>query len=102
MDVKDEVVVNGRWAKGMKRVYEDFSTPEYSTPDLDVGKPWEGCRGTGFSFGLDQSEDTEDYSPLKGLVSILTNIIARDGDLLSGIASDVNGKMSPVMQECLL
>ena len=101
-DVKDKVVVNDRWAKGMKHVHGDFFTSEYSTSDLDVEKPWEECRGIGFSFGLNRNEDIEDYSSPKGLVLTLTNIVARGGNLLLGIAPDANGKIPPVMQERLL
>lgn len=101
-DVKEKVVVNDRWAKGMKHVHGDFFTSEYSTSDLDVEKPWEECRGIGFSFGLNRNEDIEDYSSPKGLVLTLTNIVARGGNLLLGIAPDANGKIPPVMQERLL
>ena len=63
---------------------------------------WEECRGIGFSFGLNRNEDIEDYSSPKGLVLTLTNIVARGGNLLLGIAPDANGKIPPVMQERLL
>lgn len=86
----------------MKHVHGDFFTSEYSTSDLDVEKPWEECRGIGFSFGLNRNEDIEDYSSPKGLVLTLTNIVARGGNLLLGIAPDANGKIPPVMQERLL
>lgn len=51
---------------------------------------------------MNRNEDIEDYSSPKGLVLTLTNIVARGGNLLLGIAPDANGKIPPVMQERLL
>lgn len=101
-DVKDEIVVNDRWAKGMRHEHGDFFTAEYSATDLDTKKPWEECRGIGFSFGLNQNEDIEDYASAQGLVLTLVNVVSRGGNLLLGIGPNANGKIPPIMQERLL
>lgn len=101
--VKDSVVINDRWAKfsdGKK--HGDYLTREYSSADTTSEKPWEECRGMGFSFGYNRNEDLEDYASPKALVLTLANVVSRGGNLLLGIGPDANGKIPPIMQERLL
>lgn len=65
-------------------------------------KPWEECRGMGFSFSYNQNEDIEDYSSPQGLILTLVNIVSKGGNLLLGIGPNGNGKIPPIMQERLL
>ncbi len=101
--VKDSVVVNDRWAKysdGKK--HGDYYTREYSAGDAQFDKPWEECRGMGFSFGYNRNEDLEDYSSPQALVLTLVNVVSRGGNLLLGIGPTANGKIPPIMQERLI
>lgn len=56
-------------------------------------KPWEECRGMGFSFSYNQNEDIEDYSSPQGLILTLVNIVSKGGNLLLGIGPNGNGKI---------
>ena len=100
--VKDSVVVNDRWAKfsdGKK--HGDYYTREYSANDAVFDKPWEECRGMGFSFGYNQNEDLEDYATPQALILTLVNIVSKGGNLLLDIGPTANGKIPPIMQERL-
>ena len=58
--VKNKIVLNDRWAKftdGKK--HGDYYTREYSNRNMPEDKPWEECRGMGFSFSYNQNEDIE-------------------------------------------
>ena len=65
-------------------------------------KPWEECRGMGFSFGYNQNEDAEDYNAPKALILMLTNIVSTGGNLLLDIGPDGRGNIPTIMQERLL
>ena len=100
--VKDSVVVNDRWASNTGQRHGDFYTREYSNTNSTFEKPWEECRGIGFSFGFNQNEDLEDYTQPQALVLTLVNIVCQGGNLLLGIGPTANGKIPPIMQERLL
>ena len=100
--VKDSVVVNDRWAVNTGKRHGDYYTREYSNTNSTFDKPWEECRGIGFSFGYNQNEDLEDYTKPEALVYTLANIVSQGGNLLLGIGPNANGKIPPIMQERLL
>ena len=100
--VKDSVVVNDRWAVNTGKRHGDYYTREYSNTNSTFDKPWEECRGIGFSFGYNQNEDLEDYTKPEALVYTLANTVSQGGNLLLGIGPNANGKIPPIMQERLL
>lgn len=103
--VKDKIVLNDRWANTMGDKFKkrgDYYTPEYSSTDHVYDKPWEECRGLGFSFGYNRNEDIEDYATPQMLVLMLANIVSNGGNLLLNIGPDADGKIPPIMQERLL
>ena len=73
-----------------------------SNTNSTYNKPWEECRGIGFSFGFNQNEDLEDYTLPQALVLTLVNVVSQGGNLLLGIGPNANGKIPPIMQERLL
>ncbi|WP_455593028.1 alpha-L-fucosidase [Bacteroides sp.] len=102
-EIKDSVVINDRWARftdGKK--HGDYYTREYSSGNSTFDKPWEECRGMGFSFGYNQNEDLEDYATPQALIFTLANIVSKGGNLLLDIGPNANGKILPIMQERLL
>lgn len=101
--VKNSIVLNDRWARftdGKK--HGDYYTREYSNRNMPGDKPWEECRGMGFSFSYNINEDLEDYSTPQGLILTLVNIVSKGGNLLLGIGPNGSGKIPPIMQERLL
>jgi len=100
--VKNTIVVNDRWGKGIRKKHGGYFTTEYESEAPEFNRPWEECRGMGFSFGYNQNEDAEDYNSTKALVLVLVNIVSTGGNLLLDIGPDARGNISPIMQERLL
>ncbi len=100
--VKESIVINDRWGKGIRKKHGGYFTTEYEAEAPEFTKPWEECRGMGFSFGYNQNEDAQDYNSPKTLVLMLTNIVSTGGNLLLDIGPDGRGNIPPIMQERLL
>jgi alpha-L-fucosidase len=100
--VKKSIVVNDRWGKGIRKNHGGYFTTEYEAEAPEFDRPWEECRGMGFSFGYNQNEDAQDYNSPKALILMLTNIVSTGGNLLLDIGPDARGKIPPIMQERLL
>ncbi len=100
--VKNSIVINDRWGKGIRKIHGGYFTTEYESEAPEFTKPWEECRGMGFSFGYNQNEDAQDYNSPKALVLMLVNIVSTGGNLLLDIGPDGRGSIPPIMQERLL
>ena len=100
--VKNTIIINDRWGKGIRKNHGGYFTTEYESEVPKFQKPWEECRGMGFSFGYNQNEDAWDYNSPKALVLMLVNIVSTGGNLLLDIGPDARGKIPPIMQERLL
>ncbi|HEX7905390.1 MAG TPA: alpha-L-fucosidase [Chitinophagaceae bacterium] len=100
--VKDKIVVNDRWGRGIRFKHGGIYTPEYQ-PDLDFEDHyWEESRGMGFSYGYNREEDAWDYNSTQSLVLQLIDKVSRGGNFLLDIGPDEHGKIPPIMQERLL
>jgi alpha-L-fucosidase len=99
--VANTIVVNDRWGKGTRKKHGGYFTTEYEGT-VEYSKPWEECRGMGFSFGYNRNEDIEDYNTPKSLVLTLVDIVSHGGNLLLDIGPEASGKIPPVMQERLI
>lgn len=99
--VADSVVINDRWGDGTRFNHAGYYTNEYDVA-LDGDKPWEECRGLGFSFGYNANEDAWDYAKKRTLIYLLVNTVSHGGNLLLDIAPDTNGNIPPIMQDRLL
>jgi len=99
---KDNIVINDRWGKGIRKNHGGYFTTEYETEAPEFKRPWEECRGMGFSFGYNQNEDIADYNSPKTLVLTLINIVSTGGNLLLDIGPDARGNIPVIMQERLL
>ncbi len=100
--VKNSVVINDRWGKGIRKNHGGYFTTEYEAEAPEFKRPWEECRGMGFSFGYNQNEDSKDYNSPKALILMLVNVVSTGGNLLLDIGPDARGKIPPIMQERLL
>ncbi len=99
--VAKTIVINDRWGKGCRKKHGGYYTTEYEA-GADFDKPWEECRGMGFSFGYNRAEDVEDYNSAKALVLLLTDVVSRGGNLLLDIGPTAHGKIPVIMQERLV
>lgn len=99
--IANSVVVNDRWGDGTRFNHVGYYTSEYGA-ELDGSKPWEECRGLGFSFGYNSNEDAWDYAKERTLVYLLVNIVSHGGNFLLDIGPDADGNIPPIMQDRLL
>ncbi|WP_200979515.1 alpha-L-fucosidase [Echinicola sp. 20G] len=98
---KDNILVNDRWGKGLRQKHGGYYTTEYEAGKV-FDKPWEECRGMGFSFGYNQNEDAQDYNSAQALILMLVDVVSNGGNLLLDIGPDARGNIPPIMQERLL
>jgi alpha-L-fucosidase len=98
---RDTVVINDRWGKGVMKNHGGYLTTEFASSS-GFKRPWEECRGMGFSFGYNRIEDAEDYTEPRALVLMLVDIVAHGGNLLLDIGPDGRGRIPVIMQEHLL
>ena len=101
--VKDQVVVNDRFAKDMPGKHGDYYSSEYQDAlNLNFDHPWEENRGIGDSYGFNRAENIENYRTSKELIIELIDIVSRGGNLLLNVGPTADGRIPVIMQERLL
>ena len=101
--VKDEVVVNDRFAKDMPGRHGDYFSSEYADmKEVDKNHPWEESRGIGGSYGFNRAENIDDYSTTKALIHELIDIVSRGGNLLLNVGPTADGRIPVIMQQRLI
>jgi alpha-L-fucosidase len=100
--VKDEVVVNDRFAKNMPGNHGDYYSSEYKDmTGVDSNHPWEESRGIGGSYGFNRAENIDDYNSSQELIIELIDIVSRGGNLLLNVGPTADGRIPVIMQERL-
>ncbi len=99
--VKDSVIVNDRWGKGIRHNHGGYFTTEYGAGMPDATHPWEENRGMGFSYGYNRAEPLENYRTGQELVWMLADLVARGGNLLLNVGPYADGRIPEIMQERL-
>ena len=101
--VKDEVVVNDRFAKDMPGQHGDYFSSEYQDTDaVNSEHPWEESRGVGGSYGFNRAENIDDYSSSEELIHELVDIVSRGGNLLLNVGPTADGRIPVIMQQRLI
>jgi alpha-L-fucosidase len=91
-------VVNDRWGVA----HCDFRTSEYeASRENEQSGPWENCRGIGFSFGYNQTEDQKQSLSGYQLAKYLTDVVSRGGRLLLNVGPTAEGLIPPVQRQAL-
>lgn len=101
--VKNDIVVNDRFFKGMPGNHGDYFSSEYKDAD-GMGKdhPWEESRGIGGSYGFNRDENIDDYSTTTELIHELIEIVSSGGNLLLNVGPTADGRIPVIMQERLI
>jgi len=99
--VKNEVVVNDRFAKDMPAHHGDYYSSEYKDANLTKQHPWEESRGVGGSYGYNRAENLENYSTSQQLILELIDIVSRGGNLLLNVGPAADGQIPVIMQQRL-
>ena len=101
--VKNEVVVNDRFAKDMPGNHGDYYSSEYKDMEgANADHPWEESRGIGGSYGFNRAENIDDYNSSKELVHELIDIVSRGGNLLLNVGPASDGRIPVIMQQRLI
>jgi alpha-L-fucosidase len=91
------VVVNDRWWAAADLVPEGspslVRTFEYEAPVGIVAGPWELCRGVGASFCHNRAERREHHMTAGEIVALLTEVVAKGGNLLLNVGPDASGRI---------
>jgi alpha-L-fucosidase len=99
--VKDHVIVNDRWGKGIRHHHGGYFTTEYGAGMPDASHPWEENRGMGFSYGYNRNEPLENYRTGQELIWMFADLVARGGNLLLNVGPRADGKIPEIMQQRL-
>jgi len=101
--VKDEIVTNDRWHKGMPGKHGDYFSSEYKDANDSIlnKKYWEESRGMGGSYGYNRAENLEDYRTSEELIHEFIDIVSRGGNLALNIGPSADGCIPVIMQQRL-
>ena len=109
-DGKKEVAVNDRYGvrpEGgtYRAVLGDFFTSEYGENQhkfsMQNYHPWEACRGISQSFGFNWQDDDSNTLSSFDLVWMLSDMVARGGNLLLLVNLDGKGELPQVQKDRL-
>jgi alpha-L-fucosidase len=92
-----DLMVNDRWGLAEP----DFVTYEYDIPDDPPAGPWELCRGVSHSFCFNQAEEDDDHLTPHEIVDLLTEVVAKGGNLLLNIGPKADGTVPAVQVDRL-
>lgn len=90
-------VVNDRW--GIPA--HGFLTREYTDVDEIQPEPWEACRGLGYSFGYNQTEDETASMDGAELIRYLVDVVSKNGNLLLNVGPRADGTIPPLQLAAL-
>ena len=101
--VKNEIVVNDRFAKNMPGKHGDYYSSEYKDmKSSESFHPWEESRGIGGSYGFNRAENIDDYNSSGELIHELIDIVSRGGNLLLNVGPTSDGRIPVIMQQRLI
>ena len=98
--VKDEIVVNDRFFKGMQGKHGDFYSSEYADAEV-VDHPWEESRGIGGSYGYNRAENLDDYQSSGELIEEMIDVVGRGGNFLLNVGPTADGRIPVIQQQRL-
>jgi alpha-L-fucosidase len=92
-----EVVLNDRFFASDP----DFVTFEYDVPAVPPDRPWELCRGLGYSFCDNRTEQVEDFLTAREIVAMLVETVAKGGNLLLNVGPHADGTLAEIQERIL-
>ena len=81
--------------------HADFTSPESQKLDKIALKKWEECRGLGRPFGFNRAEGEAETIASADLISLLVDIVSKNGNLLLDVGPEDDGTIPPVQLERL-
>nr|CAD7449331.1 unnamed protein product [Timema bartmani] len=99
--VKDTVVVNDRWGKGLKCKHGDFYTcRDHYNPGHLLPYKWENCDTVDKnSWAFRRNAKLEDYHTIQELLSRFISTVSCGGNFLLNVAPTKYGVITPIYEE---
>ncbi|WP_420450678.1 alpha-L-fucosidase [Ilumatobacter sp.] len=96
-DLDPAVVIDDRWWASRADLRDDspdiVASYEHEPPAEVTAGPWELVRGIGPSLGLNRAELAEHQLTGRGVVDLLTEVVAKGGHLLLAVGADADGSI---------
>jgi alpha-L-fucosidase len=92
-----EACVNDRFNAS----HADFAVYEYDVPATPPEGAWELCRGMSYSFCFNRAERDDDHLTARELVAMLTEVVAKGGNLLLNIGPRADGTIPEIQSRVL-
>ncbi|KAJ8877880.1 hypothetical protein PR048_022339 [Dryococelus australis] len=101
--VKDTVVANDRWGKGLKCHHGDFYTcRDHYNPGHLIAHKWENCDTVDKnSWGFRRNAGLSDYRTIEELLARLVSTVSCNGNYLLNVGPSKEGVISPIQEERL-
>jgi alpha-L-fucosidase len=90
-------VVNDRFGAS----HADYAVYEYDVPDEVPTGAWELCRGLSYSFCFNRAERDDDHLSALEVVAMLTEVVAKGGNLLLNVGPRADGTIPDVQARVL-
>ncbi len=81
--------------------HADYAVFEYDVPELVPSGAWELCRGSSYSFCFNRAEHDDDHLSAPQLVAMLTEVVAKGGNLLLNVGPKADGTIPEIQARVL-
>jgi alpha-L-fucosidase len=81
--------------------HADYAVYEYDVPEIRPTGAWELCRGLSYSFCFNRAERDDDHLTAPQLVAMLTEVVAKGGNLLLNIGPKADGSVPEIQTRVL-
>jgi alpha-L-fucosidase len=81
--------------------HADYAVYEYDVPETPPDGAWELCRGLSYSFCFNRAERDDDHLSAPELVAMLTEVVAKGGNLLLNVGPKADGTIPDIQTRVL-
>lgn len=81
--------------------HADYAVYEYDVPDFIPTGAWELCRGLSYSFCFNRAEHDDDHLTAPEVVAMLTEVVAKGGNLLLNVGPKADGTIPDIQARVL-